>query len=702
MRIFLLLGLFFTCLSSSTQVDSLKNALQKNRTSKDSIGTVLQLVTNYDAIDPDSCIKYAQIGLHLSKEPLLKYRAYFLNMIGVSYGNKHEFKNSIKWYKSTLEELKRRDDDPLNIGMLNNNIGWSFTELRQHDSAMVYLLEAKKISDKVKEPYLTKLLNLNFGLLYEHLDKFDLAEKHYRLSLKISEQDGDLYNIALLNNNLAFVAQELGKYEQSIQNYRRSYALSVQNDFYYLACKAAQNVYTYYINKQMADSAQVWRGHAQNTLSKVNSDKLKTAQFICDAQWFLLIGNRKECLLNAERAYYLADSLNDIEFLQASTEILSDVMEREGNYAKSLTYLKLAELYEDSIYNEENSKLLAGLRSTYELNKRDLEIKNLSYQKKLKEKSNKLKDKQILTAKKENRMYFIGLISLVVLVGFIAYFLIHNIRTNKKIVSQNMLIEAQKEELSNKQTEIIDSINYAKRIQNAILPERSELNRVLKSGFVFYHPKDIVSGDFYWMEVLTGNEVLIAVADCTGHGVPGAMVSVVCNNALNRSVREFGLTTPGLILDKTKEIVVEEFAKNAENVKDGMDISLVKLNLTNHRAEWAGANNPLWIHRKGNLDMDIIKPNKQPIGVYHESSKFHTHRFELSPGDRIFLFSDGFQDQFGGKAQKKYKPQTLRYFLRDLKGVEMDKFEVKLLEEFNQWKGPLEQLDDVCIVGVEI
>jgi serine phosphatase RsbU (regulator of sigma subunit) len=423
---------------------------------------------------------------------------------------------------------------------------------------------------------------------------------------------------------------------------------------------------------------------------------------VCEAQLHFLKEEWLDAISKGKIAHHRADSLADIALMKSSAQILADSYEKQGDFKSALAYLKIAEHYEDSIYNEESSRLLSGLISTHELNKRDLEIKNLSYQKELEEKSNKLKDKQILSAKKESRMYFIGLISLLILIGLIAYFLFQIIRTNRKIMSQNLLIETQKEELSIKQTEIIDSINYAKRIQNAILPERRDLNRVLKSGFVFYLPKDIVSGDFYWMEELSASEVLIAVADCTGHGVPGAMVSVVCNNALNRSVREFGLTSPGKILDKTKEIVVEEFAKNSENVKDGMDISLIKLNLSSKAAQWAGANNPLWIHRKGSNQIDQIKPDKQPIGVYDKVDNFKNHDLSLNSGDRLYLFSDGFQDQFGGKNQKKYKPKLMRKFLLGLEGDSMNEIEPKLLKEFNDWKGDLDQLDDVCIVGIEL
>lgn len=702
MRLTYLLAFFVLSSLSYGQIDSLKLALAKDLDSRDSVRTILNIVNAYSAVEADSCIAYSYDGLRLSVGEDRKLKAFFLNMIGMSYGNKQDYSESIDWYKKTVDELVYSNSEPRNIAVLNNNIGWSYTELHQHDSAMVYLLKAKTISDTLEEPYVSLLVNLNFGLLYEHLNKFDLAEQHYSTALKFAEEENDLYNIALLNNNLAVIYEHSSKDKEAIIKFQKAYGIFVSNNYHYMACKTAQNIFEYYFVNQNVDSAEVWVNRAQKSVEIANSEKYQTNQFVCEARLHYLKGEWGAAIRKAKIAHERADTLAHIELIKSSAQVLAESYEKQGDFKSALAFLKIAEHYEDSIFNEENSRLLSGLISTHELNKRDLEIKNLSYQKELEEKSNKLKDKQILSAKKESRMYFFGLISLLILIGLIAYFLLQIIRTNKKVISQNLLIESQKEELTEKQTEIIDSINYAKRIQNAILPERNDLNRVLKSGFVLYLPKDIVSGDFYWMEELSESEVLIAVADCTGHGVPGAMVSVVCNNALNRSVREFGLKDPGQILDKTKEIVVEEFAKNSDNVKDGMDISMVKINLATKEGKWAGANNPLWIHRHGNNIIDQIKPDKQPIGVYHEMLKFQSHELNFNTGDRIYLFSDGFQDQFGGKHQKKYKPKMLKNFLLSLSSKQMDEIELELNKEFNNWKGDVEQLDDVCIVGFEL
>lgn len=261
------------------------------------------------------------------------------------------------------------------------------------------------------------------------------------------------------------------------------------------------------------------------------------------------------------------------------------------------------------------------------------------------------------------------------------------------------IIVLQKENLEVKNKEITDSITYAKRIQTAILPPDSTIKKYLKDNFILYLPKDVVAGDFYWLEHMNGI-VLFAAADCTGHGVPGAMVSVVCNNALNRSVREEGLTDPGKILDRTREIIIHEFGKSNEDVKDGMDISLCALSTKTLELKWAGANNPLWYVR--NSELLEIKPDKQPIGQYLSSNPFTTHTIKLQVDDVLYVATDGYQDQFGGEKGKKFKASHLKQLLVSLHSKPLEKQKEEIATSFTKWKGKNEQVDDVCIIGVKI
>ncbi len=291
------------------------------------------------------------------------------------------------------------------------------------------------------------------------------------------------------------------------------------------------------------------------------------------------------------------------------------------------------------------------------------------------------------------------------------------VQQKKEVETQRDLAHEQRQILEEKNKEITDSITYAKRIQEAILLPDKVVKQYLPQSFILYKPKEIVAGDFYWIRQLD-DCVLFAAADCTGHGVPGAMVSVVCNNGLNRAVREYQLTDPAAILNKTREIVVTEFGKSDDAIRDGMDIALCALK--GKKLHFAGAYNPLWIIRVNDLlDMDQlpdnirtevadqftlieIKGDKQPIGKFTHGSPFTTHSIDVQKGDAIYLFSDGFSDQFGGENGKKLKARAFKQLLLRLQHLSMEQQYQAIDNAFEQWKGDLEQVDDVCVIGVRV
>ena len=274
----------------------------------------------------------------------------------------------------------------------------------------------------------------------------------------------------------------------------------------------------------------------------------------------------------------------------------------------------------------------------------------------------------------------------------------------RDIENQKLKIEKQHQELSHKNEEIVQSITYAKGLQDAILPPRSEIKRHLNSSFLFYQPKDIVAGDFYWFEMIkeSGKYYLyFAVADCTGHGVPGAMVSVVCANSLNRALVEMRILDPGRILDKTKELIISNFSKN-DSIKDGMDISLCRFDISNNELLWSGANNPLWIIREKTMDLEEIKADKQPVGSHFLNKPFTTHKVRIEKGDMIYLISDGYGDQFGGVSEKKFKTGMMKKMFVENFSKPIDEQYQIISDTFNDWKGSSEQTDDVTIWGIKL
>ncbi|MBW7868906.1 MAG: SpoIIE family protein phosphatase [Brumimicrobium sp.] len=359
-------------------------------------------------------------------------------------------------------------------------------------------------------------------------------------------------------------------------------------------------------------------------------------------------------------------------------------------------------MYRDSVFSEENQKATVQKEMQFEFDKKE------ALQQAEQEKKDAIA-KEELAKQRLQRNGFIGGFILMLALTVVVY---RNYRNKKKandiISQQKKEVEQQKDkvekahdELAEKNREILDSITYAKRIQSAILPPQKLVKEYLPTSFILYKPKDIVAGDFYWMEQ-KGDTLLFAAADCTGHGVPGAMVSVVCNHALNRSVREYDLHEPGKILDKTRELVIEEFEKSEDEVKDGMDISLCGLNLKTNTLTWSGANNPLWVIKKGDTEVEEIKANKQPIGKYVAPEPFDTHTIQLEKGDSIYIFTDGYQDQFGGEKGKKFKAKNMRELIFSLQNQPMDNQREAIDTAFEEWKMDHEQVDDVCVIGVRI
>ncbi len=341
------------------------------------------------------------------------------------------------------------------------------------------------------------------------------------------------------------------------------------------------------------------------------------------------------------------------------------------------------------------------------------EIKKASIKEDLEEKFRQEKEKdQLIQQKKETeisaeikqqKILRNGLIFGFLLLCIIAAIILRNYNIKKRysndLVVKNSEILQQKQLIEEKQHEILDSITYAKRLQHAILPPQEFISKCFPENFILYKPKDIVAGDFYWAEKID-NLFFIAAADSTGHGVPGAMVSVVCSNALNRSVKEFKYTTPGSILDKTRELVIETFEKSASEIKDGMDVSLLCIDIQNKKVFWSGANNPLWYIQDNNLIE--IKANKQPIGKTDLVQPFTTHDIKYKENTTFFLFTDGLADQFGGPKGKKFKYKQFQELLITINDKAMKEQSLLIDKEFENWRKDLEQVDDVCVIGIKI
>jgi serine phosphatase RsbU (regulator of sigma subunit) len=277
------------------------------------------------------------------------------------------------------------------------------------------------------------------------------------------------------------------------------------------------------------------------------------------------------------------------------------------------------------------------------------------------------------------------------------------LKRNREKQLANDQLEQQNAEITMQKKSITDSINYAKKIQDSILPPENQIKRVLPNSFILYEPKDVVSGDFYWLDS-RDNFSIFAAVDCTGHGVPGALMSVVGFNLLNQAVNEMGLTKPSDIIHHL-DYGVNKLLRQSDGgntVKDGMDLALCSYDSSTRKMQYAGVFNPAYIITKGEFVQ--LKPDKFPIGINADgvTDNYTNHEFQLYPGDMIYLFSDGYADQFGGPIGKKYKYTRFRDLLLRIHALPCEEQMRMLKKEFVDWKGGLEQVDDILVIGVRV
>ena len=277
------------------------------------------------------------------------------------------------------------------------------------------------------------------------------------------------------------------------------------------------------------------------------------------------------------------------------------------------------------------------------------------------------------------------------IIGFLA-FVYKQLNTTKK---QKIVIEEKKQEIT-------DSINYAKKIQDAMMTSLVYIKDILPMSFIFFKPKDVVSGDFYWIYKDLEENIFFTVADCTGHGVPGAFMSMIGTSLLNEIVIEKGIKDTDEILNEMRDQIIKSLRQEEEGAqKDGMDISLCKLNMKKKTVEFSGAHNSL-IHVSGE-ELKTYRGDHQPVGFLVEDKRpFNKHKVKLKKEDMLYIYSDGYQDQFGGAKGKKYKSAKFKKHLLSISKESEDKQLSILEKDFSSWKNSYEQVDDVCVMGVRI
>ncbi len=593
-----------------------------------------------------------------------------------------------KVLQKKISKKERAVIDLYRGGALNNlGLYYEFQEGNTSKALELYL-ESLKLFEQLNDEHGKAMMLNRIGTVYTNQDNIEKGFEYFQESLAIYQKLRDEREISNPLNNLGSYYQDRGDYPKALDYYNQSLAIDIKNKNQQGVATVLSNIGGIYIVQQKYSDALISFIKGLTIAEEVGDKSVVALILTHIGQVYYNQGDYNSALFNAENALKIAKEGSYLNRIGNASFLLSQVYEATDKPHEALKMYKVHTSIKDSMTNVNTRLNAVKQQAKYEYDKQKA-VDDATYGKQLAI-EHEAKEKQKIIS------YAIGFglsLSAIFLI-----FIFNRLRLTRK---QKLIIENAHEQLSEKNGEILDSITYAKRIQNAILPTDSFIISQLKESFVLYKPKDIVAGDFYWLKN-TDETVLFAAADCTGHGVPGAMVSVVCNNALNRSINEFGLTDPGLILDKTREIVTEEFTAGElgkeDYVRDGMDIALCALN--GNQLKYAGANNPLWIVRDGELL--ITKANKQPIGRYRTSDAFKTHTIELQKGDTVYVFSDGFVDQFGGDKGKKYMAKAFKKLIQSIQSKSMTEQKETLLKAFEEWKGEIEQVDDVCVIGVRV
>lgn len=629
-----------------------------------------------------------------------------------------EEKKSKVLYAAALKEAFATHSDSA-LAMLYHVQGNVFYYESKFDSALVYFEKAVRLRKRIKDNIGFLKSNGNVGSIYFMNGNYETALKYYEETMKaeaaLGFEEGKYFSVP----NLAAIYQRLKMYDKALTLLRKSEKIyngkpaqlaSVydglsdafdgmkQTDSALKYSFAALNIAQELKEIRAENHAHISIGLLYNKLKKPQiarqhflrslelSKQLKDKRYeiaaLGNLAAFEVDSNRTDSALKyIERIVQLKKELNISTNQEDLAKLFAQYYFNKKDYKSAYEQLYLYDKYTDSLYNIETNSRIAEIQEKYESDKKDRENQILQHE-----------NKTYKTTR--NYLLVILLIALTTVVG--AVFAYRKIKRSKELVMK------QKHLIEEKQKEILDSINYAKRIQYALLASDNLLSKHLPSHFVLFRPKDVVSGDFYWATPTSDGFVLVT-ADCTGHGVPGAFMSLLNISKLSQAINENNITRPDLILNEVRSEIVAALNPegSTEISKDGMDAVICKLDLPKMKLQFAAANNSFYIIR--NNQLITCKADKMPVGKGHDDSlMFSFNEVDLHKGDMIYTFTDGFADQFGGPLGKKFKYKQFEELLLAIHNDPLEAQRQKLDETFSKWKGSLEQIDDVCVIGIKI
>jgi serine phosphatase RsbU (regulator of sigma subunit) len=688
-KIFLILILFSAIINAQEiQPDKLKSLLNTTKEDTAKVNILLSLAKQYYMTTPQEAINFSHEALELAKKSNYPYgEAYAYKYIGlVNYFQGHYVEAVTNW-EQALKVFEEIDDKEgmanmlSNLGVIYNNQG---NDARALSSYFKSLKLAEEINDTLRK---ISALN-NIGLLYSRQTATEnLALDNYLKALHLSEAIEYNHGIGSSYINLGELCIKQKKYSDALDYEEKSLAaFRLENSV--SATNPLIQIGKIYVTLKNYKEAIIYLEEALKIAEKFGA-KLEMAKARLGlAEAYYETGDYEMALLSNQKAFDIALELGAQYEKMIATMGMARTKAKNSEFENAYMYLNEAIVLKDTIFSEDNQKQLNNLRVQYEIEnmlqenvilKKDIEIR------------------EIESAKQLTVIFFL-------ILGFVVTsFLIALLtRANKQKKKANNILEEKNILISEQKKEIMDSIQYAKRIQNAMLTPQEDISQLLPEHFILFSPRDIVSGDFYW---ITRNEdrIVCIVADCTGHGVPGAFMSMLGIAYLNEITTKNPEITAGQLLDELRNHVIQSLHQKGlmgEN-QDGMDITAVIIDNKKNNLQFAGANNPLFQFR--NDELIEHKPDKMPIGIHGKvMAPFTNHEIKIDKGDVLYTFSDGFADQFGGPLGKKFMIKKFKDKLLELHKKPMNLQKKELEETLENWMANTRQVDDILVMGIRL
>jgi serine phosphatase RsbU (regulator of sigma subunit) len=629
----------------------------------------------------------------------------------------HRYKDTKRSIRVAYQanQISERIDYKSGLARSSYELAKAYYLLDDYTSSLEHVMNCLAIVESSSDSVLQSDAYIALANIYIMQNNAIQAQFYLNKSLVIKKQLKDQIAEANIYNNVGYSYYRVHQYDSSMFYYRKALAHSLSIGYKRGQCNTMQNIGHIYNDKGMVDSAEYYYKASLPISTELHDLQITAKNYLKIAEINLNQNRLDETKLNLEKGLPFAKEIGLCQLLCDYYKTSSLLYEKLNKPDEAYRFSKLYYLSVDSFNQAEVSKRVGEMQFNFEMKKKnhEQELKNSAHEASI----------------SRRNLIVVAVITLLLFVLIALVAIYKNYRTKKRdnllLAEKNQIIEEQKKYVEEKNKDITDSINYAKRIQLALLKDK-QIQGHLPEHFIFYQPKDIVAGDFYWSMERDGF-LYFAAADCTGHGVPGALLSMLGVSFLNEICSGNELLTTAQVLDKLRARFIQELSQTggSEDSKDGMDISICRLNLNTWQINWSGANNPLWI--VSHMDTEVfttqnksvssgkinslgeegkhlfeIKADKQPIGYSPHPAPFTDHQIDLMKGDVFYLFTDGFADQFGGPEGKKFMYKKFKNTLLSISDDTTDQQQDKLETIFRDWKGNLEQVDDVCIIGVRV